>query len=268
MQLKVGGTAGAARPAQGIHWHVDPANKVEYLSASDQRDEIAEVRVTNGDGSTTVYSNIDLDLDEGAELVASEYRTMDCVDCHNRPAHRYNTPVELVNGALDRREIDPAIPEFKLMAIELMAGEYESEAAALESMESELRGFYEEDYPEFLEENSAALDTAIEVLGGMFQENIFPEMRTRWDTSPDFSSHWVYSGCFRCHAGNMVSDAGQEVASSCTTCHTIVGQGIRGTDSWQAAAFGESLPFVHPLDEEIIDEPMLCTECHNGALGY
>lgn len=268
MQLKVGGTGEPTRPAQGIHWHVDPSNTVEYLAANERRDEIAEVRVTAGDGTTTVFRNIDLDLDDETLLEAGEFRTMDCVDCHNRPAHRYSTPVELINGALDRREIDPSIPEFKLMAIELFANQYETEEEALATIESELRAFYEEDYPEFLEENPGKLDTAIAVLQSMFRQNIFPEMRTRWDTSPDFSSHWIYSGCFRCHAGNMVSDAGQEVSSSCTTCHTIVGQGIRGTDSWQTAEFGQSLPFVHPLDGEIIDEPTLCTECHNGALGY
>jgi hypothetical protein len=26
-------------------------------------------------------------------------------------------------------------------------------------------------------------------------------------------------------------------------------------------------PFVHPADGEIMDEPILCHECHDGALG-
>jgi hypothetical protein len=270
MSLKVGGTGEATRSAAGIHWHVDPSNTVTYLSADERREEIVEVRVQSADGTETVFHNIDLDLDdeEGAEERPTEFRTMDCLDCHNRPAHRYSTPVELINGALDRREIDPAMPEFKIMAMELMAGEYETEPEAFDTITTTLRDFYEEDYPEYLEENPGQLENATGRVLEMFGHNIFPEMKTRWDTAPDYSSHWIYSGCFRCHAGNMVSDAGEEVSSSCTTCHTIVGQGIRGTDTWQTAAFGESLPFVHPLDEEVFDEPILCTECHNGSLGY
>ena len=40
---------------------------------------------------------------EGAK--ATEWRTMDCVDCHNRPTHIYRTPEDELDAALlDKRD--------------------------------------------------------------------------------------------------------------------------------------------------------------------
>ena len=129
-----------------------------------------------------------------------------------------------------------------------------------------LRTFYDEEYPGYEQEHPGAVQAATDVLTSMFRSNMFPEMQTRWNSTYDNSSHWLYNGCFRCHSGNMVSADGDSVPYACTTCHLILGQGLRGTDSWQSS--GEGMPFVHPPDEEIIDEPTLCVECHDGTLGY
>src|SRR5436190_10873119 len=59
--LKTGG--GAKRDGQGlgIHWHI--VNKVEYYSADDLSQEIPYVRVTNDDGTTTEYTDINANAD-------------------------------------------------------------------------------------------------------------------------------------------------------------------------------------------------------------
>lgn len=265
MLLRIGGMRTDGRSSEGIHWHVDPNNKVQYAAYDEARQEIAWVRVRGADGRERLYTNADNPPD-AAMLASSAPRTMDCVDCHSRPAHRYGTPVELVNRALDHGDLSPAMPEIKVKGLELLAASYETEEQAVEAITTELRTFYDQEYPEYEQDHPGAVESATAVLTSLFRSNMFPEMKTRWDSTHDNSSHWVYNGCFRCHAGNMVSAEGDSVSFACTTCHVILGQGIRGTDTWQSS--GQGLPFVHPLDQEIIDEPTLCTDCHDGTLGY
>ena len=52
------------------------------------------IRKTNADGSVTEFTSAD------AKSNAGPWRTMDCIDCHNRPAHSFDTP----EGALDKKD--------------------------------------------------------------------------------------------------------------------------------------------------------------------
>jgi hypothetical protein len=42
---------------------------------------------------------------------------MDCLDCHNRPAHRFRSPNDEVDHALAVARIDPALPWVKSNAV-------------------------------------------------------------------------------------------------------------------------------------------------------
>ncbi len=57
MALKVGGSNPRTGALEGIHWHMITANKVEYVAADDKRQQIPWVRVTDGNGKVTVYTN-------------------------------------------------------------------------------------------------------------------------------------------------------------------------------------------------------------------
>ena len=94
-----------ARATGGIHWHILKGNKVEYIATDKARQNIPWVRMTDAQGVVTVFKTRNFTND----ISKMEIRTMDCMDCHNRPAHRYLSPNAAVNGALAQGKIDPTL---------------------------------------------------------------------------------------------------------------------------------------------------------------
>ena len=103
--VKVGGRQ--AGRSQGIHWHVDPDHVVRYRS-DEKRQTIYEVEVETKDGAKQRFLGPAASSPEAA--AATEWRTMDCVDCHNRPTHVYRDPVQELDAAILDRRIDPSPP--------------------------------------------------------------------------------------------------------------------------------------------------------------
>ena len=99
MLINVGGRGHGYREGSGIHYHMFVAQKVEYIARDPQRQQIAWVKVTRADGSTLEYQDSANPIGE-SERASLEVRTMDCLDCHNRPAHRFTAPTDSVNDAL------------------------------------------------------------------------------------------------------------------------------------------------------------------------
>jgi len=61
-----------------------------------------------------------------------------------------------------------------------------------------------------------------------FAQNIFPLMKVSWQAYPDNIGHLYFSGCFRCHNANHVSDSGKTIRHDCAMCHDIGIQGYTG----------------------------------------
>lgn len=251
-------------PASGIHWHLDPANTVEYLPADASRQEIPWVRVTDRrTGKTTEYLSTDSSLTpEEIAARAGEVRVMDCLDCHNRPSHNYGAPTTLVDQALRDGTIDAKLPFIKQQGSELLAGEYESVAEANTAIAEGLTAYYTENHPEVATQQGAAIVQAISTLQGLYRENFFPLMKARWDAYPDHSSHFMFPGCARCHDGLHESADGETVSNDCTTCHVITRQGIPGQEQFSSGP--EGLDFAHPPIADLEDawEDTPCTDCH------
>jgi hypothetical protein len=188
---------------------------------------------------------------------------MDCIDCHNRPSHKYNPPDNLIDIAIHTGQADHSIPGIKAVAVEAMDVEYETETEALDGIAEQILGHYSDTAPEFLESNRGAIDRAIAGTQAAFAKNIFPEMKVRWDRYPDNLGHFIYPGCMRCHDGEHVSESGRTVTRDCKSCHVIILQG--GGDRAQMATTDDGLEFVHPED---IGEAWMeteCYECHTGT---
>ena len=84
LQVHVGGGSERLGIAQGIHWHMNVANEIEYIATDDKRQVIPWVRVKDRSGNVREYTA------EGVtpeQLAKGERRRMDCMDCHNRPSH-------------------------------------------------------------------------------------------------------------------------------------------------------------------------------------
>lgn len=263
MLLNIGGGDPQRGYTHGIHWHMNIANRIEYIARDEQRLDIPWVRVTDELGNVTVYRDVENPPSE--ELLAEgEIRLMDCMDCHNRPSHIFDSPVEAVNRELELGNLDPAMPDIKLLAVELLAEEYPSQQEADLAITQGLRNAYAEDFSDFYDGHQRQVEEAAVVLRRVFAENFFPVMNARWDDYPDHIGHWNFPGCFRCHAGNHRSDDGRVVTTDCNACHTILAQGFP-SEQEERADVGQ--PFIHPVDFEVMDEPIFCHECHDGALG-
>ena len=159
--LKVGGVQG--RDSAGIHWHVDPSNQIRYRS-DETRETIYEIELTDADGTV---KNFSMDSEEGGDEV-TEWRTMDCVDCHNRPTHIYRSPHEEIDESLRVGRIDTSLPLVRREGLRLLQEDYASQEEARTQLASSLQSFYQENYPDIALAKIYGRDLKREVFGPMY----------------------------------------------------------------------------------------------------
>ncbi|MCU0782996.1 MAG: NapC/NirT family cytochrome c [Verrucomicrobia bacterium] len=245
--LRVGGGNPLQHHEGGIHWHIN--NHVEYIATDAQRLKIPWVRYVGEDGKMVEYraTGFTNQVNEAA------IRRMDCMDCHNRPSHRYQKPNDAVDLALASGKIDPALPEIRAKATKLLVQEYATEAEALAKIATELKA----QYP-----NDPRIESAIPALQEVYQRNFFPEMKASWKNYPEHIGHKDWLGCFRCHDDKHTSADGQHKIkfTDCNTCHVILAQGS-AKDLEKLDGAGQ--PFKHP--EEEYDPAYFCNDCHTGG---
>jgi hypothetical protein len=255
MLLKVGGGNPELGHAQGIHWHVTANNKIEYIATDEKRLEIPWVRMTDPEGKQTIYQSNDKKKQLTPEQIASsEIRTMDCIDCHNRPTHQFHSPERSLNEALTNGQLNPDMPEIKLNGIKALTGAYETEGEALMAIQEKLA----EAYPD----GGADVEKAITTVQRIYSQNMFPEMKVSWKEYPDHIGHMITPGCFRCHNGEHENEQGQAITRECASCHTIIAQGP-GLDVSSINTGG--LEFKHPEDIDEEWKETRCDECHEGV---
>jgi nitrate/TMAO reductase-like tetraheme cytochrome c subunit len=261
--VKIGGGRPGTPHTGGIHWHMNINNRIEYISTDRERQQIPWVRVTDrSTGQITEYMSTATPLSEDDKAKAA-VRTMDCIDCHNRPSHVFHSPQESVNSALAAGTIAPTLPFIRKIGVELLSAKYASAEDALHAIARGLRSFYQKEHPEVLATQPAAVDSAASELQAIYQRTFFPYMRARWDEYPDNIGHLIFPGCFRCHDGQHRSADGKVVDRDCTTCHTIVAEGKAGSTAY--ASDGAALTFVHPEDIGDAWQVMPCSTCHTGT---
>ena len=95
-RLHVG--SGSQAGAHGIHWHMAPSTKVTYVTTDEKRQNIIYVKVEDEGRRPRVPRR---GRDRPSRSRRGERRQMDCMDCHNRPSHRFDsTPERAVNDGL------------------------------------------------------------------------------------------------------------------------------------------------------------------------
>jgi hypothetical protein len=254
MLLNIGGGDPAHGPIKGIHWHMEGVNTVEYIATDRKRLVIPWVRVTDQSGNVTVYRTQDEKTKvSDAQAALLPVRRMDCIDCHNRPTHRYRAPNEMLDIAMSEGRIDSALPSIKATGAKLLSAVYSTESEAVAAIDRELRAKYPGD---------ARIEAAIREIQSIYRGNFFPEMKVRWTAYPNHVGHKITPGCFRCHDDQHISDSGKLISKDCKTCHTILAQGP-GKDLPDVTSSG--LEFKHP--EDIGDEwkTERCDTCHTGS---
>ena len=262
LTMKIGSSHSSKGLEEGIHWHINPDVKIEFVSLDDKEQEIPWVKYTNNKtGEEKIY--IDDELDFSTDMLDTlRIRRMDCIDCHNRPSHVYNPPAFFVNNAMSSGSIPKTLPEIKSLCMEICAEDFNSTDSALIFIDQTIKDFYKDNYPEIFSDSLKLIKMAVSGLQEEFQKNIFPEMKVRWDAYPNNIGHLEFNGCFRCHSDTHISNNGDIISKDCNLCHTIAAQGP--IDNIQAAAYNESLEFKHPEDIDEAWKDGDCIDCHTG----
>jgi hypothetical protein len=212
--LYVGGRDGFGH-LSGIHGaHM---GKIEYISTDTTNQTIPWVGKTNLDGSVTEFISTDV---KGA--VSGKKRQMDCIDCHNRAAHSFDTPDDSLNRDMALGSPNVSLPFVHKEGLALIKAQYGSREVASEQITAKLITFYRSQYPAIWNAQQAQVHAAASALVDIYSHNIFPTMNVRWGTHPNNIGHNNSPGCFRCHDGNHNTTKAVSITNDCSACHNLL----------------------------------------------
>jgi len=260
MLIKTGGGDPATGAPEGIHWHMNIGNKIDYVAADDKRQIIPYIHVEDLQGRVTEYFAKDSSLSKD-QVTKSPRHHMDCVDCHNRPTHIYVPPDQSVDQALLARRIDASLPFIKQEAVTVLAATYKTNDEALRAIASGLQSFYETKYPDVAKSKQLEIRNAVTEIQQIYGRTTFPDMKLNWQTHPNNLGHYYYPGCFRCHDGQQISADGHVISKDCDQCHSVISE-TEGT----ATAAAPAPTFQHPVDIGDLAQ-VNCADCHTGGAG-
>jgi hypothetical protein len=210
LQLHVGRASSSGR---AIHWHADPAIRIEYVATGEARQTIPYVKVTGPD--RTVKEYVSAEANEKT-IAGGQRRTMDCMDCHNTVGHPISqTPERAVDDAIASGRVSRQLRHARREAVRLMT----AHAAAGDggaAIERDLRTFSE---PSRSSTDQQALARAASALQDVYRRNVFPAMKVTWGSYPDNKGHVTSNGCFRCHDGSHTASDGSTINADCEYCH-------------------------------------------------
>ncbi len=207
LQVHVGGTT----PPSGIHWHVP--QQIEYIATDRQRQTIPYVKFTDRNGDVKEYM---ADGVTPEELARGERRTMDCLDCHNRPAHTFDpSPERAVDLAIADGQLPRTLPFARREAVAALKDEYSSGEEAKLGIDTRLRRAFAS------HGDDPALAPTVSAVQDIYARNVFPAMKVKWATYPNNIGHQFFNGCFRCHDDNHKARDGTVIKQDCETCHAF-----------------------------------------------
>lgn len=223
---------GGTRPdgkSVGIHWHVHPDAKVEYVATDKERMHIPWFRILHTDGTEQVFAAPGYSVDKPPE---GELRRMDCNDCHNRSAHAFELPGDALDVAFANGILPRDLPFLKKRALAALEADYTRENAA-DGIRQNLQSEYAKDggIDETLRRRLEAVSKEV---AAIWLRNCWPERKLGWNAYPDLATHY---GCFRCHDGEHKSADGNAVFGpkrlpdgvpvrddTCSRCHSVLSE--------------------------------------------
>ena len=210
--VHVGGGSERLGIATGIHWHMNVANEVEFIATDAKRQVIPYVRLKDRTGAVREYVTDGVTPDQ---LAKGERRLMDCIDCHNRPAHTMAATAErAVNVAMARAEFPLTLPFVHREAVKALTVSYATRGVATDAIGASMRAFYRDS-------NAQDVEKAVAATARIYRGNVFPEMHVGFGTYPNNIGHIDSLGCFRCHDDNHKAKDGRKISQECDTCHKI-----------------------------------------------
>jgi len=215
LRLHVGGGSRRLGGGSGIHWHMNLDNRIDFIAGGEREEVIPYVRVTDRQGQVREY------FAEGTtreQIAGKPVRRMDCMDCHNRPAHTFDvSPERAVNAALADGRIPRQLPFVRREAVNAVRETYQDKQAALAEIARRLTRFYDERGGV----DPALVRRAIAATQDVWATNVFPAMRVTWGTYPNHIGHVDSPGCSRCHDDSHKTADGKVISQDCELCHTV-----------------------------------------------
>jgi len=208
----------------GIHAHAGGQREIRYEMLDETRTHIGKIRVVEAGQVVAEYSR------PGEQRPVVRERRMDCLDCHNQPAHQFTVSARAaVDAALYAGQLDPRMPYVSAVATALLADAKTDREGAPAYFDAEIRKAYASRFPEEKVSDSD-LQKVSRALSAIYLRNIFPAMNTQWGAYPSHNDHHDpkdETGCFRCHnsdyeAAMLAPGRKKKLNQSCEACHTMV----------------------------------------------
>lgn len=202
----------------GIHGaHMAPGVHIRYAAADRKRQTIPWVEYRNETtGVTRDY--LSSDTKPGSVASLGKY-DMQCVDCHNRPTHAFELPDRALDRAMAAGNLPSDLPYLKKTGVEMLKVDYKTDVEAANRIPAALISFYRQRYSDLYGKRSADIDKAGQAILGIYNENVFPDLKVTWSTYPDNLGHTDYPGCFRCHDELHATADKKTITQDCNACH-------------------------------------------------
>jgi hypothetical protein len=195
-----------------------PGVRIRYAALDKKRQTIPWVEYSNvASGAMRTYVAGDAKADSSLPVFE-----MQCADCHNRAAHRFDDPDRAVDQALSDGKIAATLPFVKKTGVELIRASYTADADAAQKIPEGLAAFYRQMYPDVAAQRAPEIQAAGAALLAIYQRNVFPDLKVTWGTYVNNLGHVDSPGCFRCHDGGHATAAGQTITQDCDACHKAV----------------------------------------------
>ncbi len=208
---------GSGASGRGIHGaHLAAGVSIRYAYSGDKREDIRRIEYSNA-GRTTVYTASDKPAAEGLAT-----RPMDCMDCHNRPAHTFEMPGRALDAAFSAGSIPADLPFAKKEAMQLLKADYASHEEAARQIPAQLAAFYQSSQPGLSQTRRSDIARMGQIVAAIYAHNVFPDMKVTWGTHANFLGHTDAPGCFRCHDDRFKATAGRAMGQDCGTCHNLI----------------------------------------------
>lgn len=256
--VKTGGGNPRLGENAGIHWHMIINNEVYFRATDRQLQRIPWIKVVLPDGSVTIFKDRKAKISD-PELNKLPVHLMDCMNCHNRPAHSFQAPDALVDRSLASGNISPKLPWIKKLAVLALVKSYRDHQSASVEIRKAIEAYYTQNFPNILKNQRALVDQAIQTISALYDQSVFPDMKVNWLTYPNDIGHRNWPGCFRCHDGQHANESGQVLNNVCTACHTSPQRGPLQPIGGFLPASNE--PW-HPFPMKGKHATVLCHICH------
>lgn len=203
----------------GIHGrHFGQGVEISYYAEDPAKSTVTWVQYRNANtGETREYTG------GGGKAAAPATKvSMQCVDCHNRPAHTFDKPETAVDRAIAHGRISASLPYIKKKGVEILRAGYSSTADADRKIGEAVMDYYKTAYPDVASKQAKEIEAAANSLRHLYAVNVSPEMKTDWGTYTNQLGHLDFPGCFRCHGGELSTKDGKFINDDCSVCHEML----------------------------------------------